>query len=66
MGRERNRKVKIFKTGILAQNSSLALVADAQSENIGEKQEYMPYDWIYNRCVRNHGFRERSLSYICQ
>ena len=32
-------RVKNFKTGILAQNSSLGLVADAQSENIGEKQE---------------------------
>ena len=46
--------MKVFKTGILAQNSSLGLVADVQSENIGEKQEYMPYDWIYNRGVRNH------------
>ena len=58
--------MKIFKTGILAQDSSLGLVADAQSENIGEEQEYMPYDWIYNRGVRNHGFRKRSLSNMCK
>ena len=56
--------MKIFKTGILAQNSSLGLVADAQSEIIGGKQERMPYDWIYYRGVRNHEFRLRSLSYI--
>ena len=66
MGRERNLKVKIFKTCILAQSSFLALVADTQSENIGEEQEYMPYDWICKRCVRNPGFRERSLSYTCK
>ena len=61
-------RVKIFKIGFLAQNSSLGLVDDAQSENIGEKQEYIPKDWIYNRGVRNHGFRTRSLSYkvICK
>ena len=41
--------MKNFKTGILAQNSCFGLVADAQSENIGEQQEYMPYDWVYNR-----------------
>ena len=35
-------RVKIFKIGFLAQKSSLGLVEDAQSENIGEKQEYMP------------------------
>ena len=34
--------VKIFKIGFLVQNSSLGLVDDTQSENIGEKQEYMP------------------------
>ena len=34
-------RVNIFITGILAQNSSLRLVADAPLENIGEKQEYM-------------------------
>ena len=35
-------RVRIFKIGFLAQNSSLGLVDDAQPENIGEKQEYMP------------------------
>ena len=35
-------RVKIFKIVFLAQNSSLGLVDDAQSENIGEKWEYMP------------------------
>ena len=34
-------KMNIFKI-FLAQNSSLGLVDDAQSENIGETQEYMP------------------------
>ena len=37
-----DRRVKISKIGFLAQNSSLGLVDDAQSENIGEKWEYMP------------------------
>ena len=32
---------EIFKIGLLAQSSSLGLVDEAQSENIGEKQEYM-------------------------
>ena len=35
-------RVKNFKTSFFAQNSSLGLVDDAQSENIGEKQEYKP------------------------
>ena len=35
-------RVKIFKIAFLAQNSSLGLADDAQSENIDEKQEYMP------------------------
>ena len=35
-------RVKIFKIGLLAQNSSLALVDSVQSENIGEKWEFMP------------------------
>ena len=35
-------RVKIFKIGFFAQNSSLGLVDDTQSENIGEKWEYMP------------------------
>ena len=39
-------RVNIFKTGFLAQNSSLGIGADVQSENIGEKQEFMSQDWI--------------------
>ena len=35
-------RVKIFRIGFLAQNSSLGLVDNAQSENISGKQEYMP------------------------
>ena len=35
-------RVKNSKIGSLAQNSSMGLVDDVQSENIGEKQEYMP------------------------
>ena len=35
-------RMNIFKISFLAQNSSLGLVDDAQSENIGETQEYMP------------------------
>ena len=31
-----------FQNYFLAHNSSLGLADDAQSENIGEKQEYMP------------------------
>ena len=58
--------MNIFITGILAQNRSLRLVADAQLDNIGAKQEYMPCDWVYYSCFRNHGFRKRSLSYICK
>ena len=38
--------VKIFKIDFLAQNSSLGLVDDAQSENTGEKREYRSQDWI--------------------
>ena len=34
-------KGEIFKIAFLAQNSSFGLADDAQSENIGEKQEYM-------------------------
>ena len=49
--------MKIFITGILSQNRSLRLGADAQLENIGEKQEYIPYHWIYDSGVRNHGLR---------
>ena len=37
-----NLRVNIFKIGLLAQNSSLGLVDYVQSENIGEKWEYMP------------------------
>ena len=58
--------MKIFITGILAQNRSLRLGADAQLEKIGEKQGYIPYDWIYNSGVRTHGLRKRGLSYICK
>ena len=39
---EQDLRVNIFKIDFMAQNSSLSLVADAESENIGEKQEYMP------------------------
>ena len=35
-------RVNIFKIAFLAQSSSLGLVDDDRSENIGEKQEYMP------------------------
>ena len=34
---------------------------DAQSENIGEKWESMPKDWIYQMSVRNHGFGKKRL-----
>ena len=42
MGRSQRFRVNIFKIGFLALKSYLGIVDDAQSENIGEKQEYMP------------------------
>ena len=45
MGHSQQKRVlggKFSKLAFLAQNSSLGLVDDAQSEIIGEKQEYMP------------------------
>ena len=51
--------VNIFITGVLAQNSSLRLVADTQLENIGEKQEYIHgRTWVCCCCLPLFNFNQ--------